>query len=57
MNLYMRKLSQKTKKQKQFRQISMKKKNITRKMESFNILSAFLFATIALLIAVTIYCY
>ena len=33
------------------------KKNIIRKMESFNILSAFLFATIALLIAVTIYCY
>ena len=57
MKLYMRKLSQKTKKQKTVSTNFNEKKNITRKMESFNILSAFLFATIALLIAVTIYCY
>ena len=44
------------KKQKLFQQISMKK-NITWNIQNFYILLAFLLITIALLTAVSIYCY
>ena len=52
----MTKLSQTTKKQKQFQQILMKK-NIISKTQNFYILLAFLLITIGLLTAVSIYCY